>query len=126
MLVFPFLCVFVGAYHSGEYACHTCWRSPYLHRRYHGTQAHNLEDSAREAASAKMSLRALANAAGEMDRLGAKCELLLFEVKCSCYVCFVAVVLHIFIRPFFPPTTRLHHNVVFCGAVQPEDVSMIT
>ncbi|CAM9384847.1 unnamed protein product [Ectocarpus fasciculatus] len=35
-------------------------------------EAHNLEDCAREAASAKLSLRALANAAGEMHRLGAK------------------------------------------------------
>ncbi|CAM9453258.1 unnamed protein product [Scytosiphon promiscuus] len=35
-------------------------------------EAHNLEDSAREAASAKLSLRALANAAGELYRLGAK------------------------------------------------------
>lgn len=39
---------------------------------------------------------------------------------------FVTVVLHIFIRPFFPPTTMLQHNVIFCGAVQPEYVSMIT
>lgn len=38
-------------------------------------QAHNLEDCAREAASAKLSLRALFIAAGEMHRLGLKCEL---------------------------------------------------
>lgn len=37
-------------------------------------QAHNLEDSAREAASAKLSLRALSNASGEMYRLGMNCE----------------------------------------------------
>lgn len=36
-------------------------------------QAHNLEDSAREAASAKLSLRALCNASDEIQRLGARC-----------------------------------------------------
>lgn len=42
-------------------------------------QAHNLEDSAREAASAKLSLRALSNAAGEMHRLGMNCESFLLQ-----------------------------------------------
>lgn len=37
-------------------------------------QAHNLEDSAREAGSAKISLRALSSASREMQRLGAECE----------------------------------------------------
>eukprot|EP00903_Cladosiphon_okamuranus_P014456 g13412.t1 len=36
-------------------------------------EAHNLEDCAREAASAKLSLRSLFIAAGEMHRLGLKC-----------------------------------------------------
>lgn len=63
------------------HACHTYWGLPCLLDRFHDAQAHNLEDSAREAASAKISLRALANTASEMERLGANCERLLFTIN---------------------------------------------
>ena len=73
-------------FNTSKSACRTCWGSSCLHDRFHDAQAHNLEDSAREAASAKISLRALANAAGEMERLGANCELVLFAINIIVFV----------------------------------------